>query len=117
MRFAALIAGLAGLFLLSQKSGKHPIETDVSFTTNVCFEQSDFNLTREFESNETTLAISFKQFSENGKKRTPQSVSHFTGYECKQPVFDKYIHASGKLILNHFFKFNKTQSLLQVFLL
>jgi hypothetical protein len=117
MRFAAIIAGLAGLFLLSQKSGKHPIETDLSFTTNVCFEQSDFNLTREFESNETTLAVSFKQFSENSKKRTQQSVSHFTGYECKPPLFDKYIHASGRLILNHFFLRTKTQSFLQVFLL
>jgi hypothetical protein len=115
MRFAALIAGLAGLFLLSQKSGKHSIETDLSVTTNVCFEQSDFNLTREFESNETALTISFKQFSENSKKRTSQSVNHFTGYECKRALFDKYIHATGRSILNHFFLFNKTQSLLQVF--
>lgn len=113
MKFIVLVLGLASLFLNSLNNISISKKTNPVNSTKVCFEQREFDFAHEFEKNETNLVISLKQFSKNDKKRTYDSIY----YLCKTSFHDYGIQLINRSFLNPIFFFNKSQSILQVFLL
>jgi len=117
MKFIVLFSGLACLFLNSLYSVNVSQKTKQTYSTKVCFEQREFELLKEFENTETNLIFSFKQISKNDKKRTYGSTGRFTNFLCKYSSPDLTVLSITGAFSNLLFIFNKSQSLLQVFLL
>ena len=117
MRFLILVLGIASLFLNSLNNISESKKTNPTNPTKVCFEQREFDLFHEFEKNETNLLISLEEFSKKDNKRTNDYTDRQTSYQYNLLFPVSPIQIINRSFLNLFFVFNKSQSILQVFLL